>query len=199
MTIRPLSFVSEAMRMPTPTVFSDWAQAVALLAGAFWIWKIRREEVLRTRLSAVIDIYTSFSALNDAVASWTRILSDGKNHQRFNEAMVELDPKLQDALHRSWLLLDPETSRRLATLLKLVRDLRHAESEIKQELSAPPEHRDGAAQNKARKQFYIDLPERMRLEHENLLFQLQAFLHGTLWAQWWRLRRKRMLGGKRAA
>jgi hypothetical protein len=51
----------------------EWLDAlklVPLALGAFWLWKIRQEETLKTRLQLVMEIWEAFSDLHLAVFHW---------------------------------------------------------------------------------------------------------------------------------
>ncbi|MFZ5468018.1 MAG: hypothetical protein ACOZIN_01160 [Myxococcota bacterium] len=166
----------------------DALQLVPLVLGAFWLWKLKQEEMLKTRLQLVMEIWEAFSDLHLAVFHW---VNGVRSPEQFEEEMASIFPRTLKAFQRARLLMHPDLVEQIDGVFSRLAELRahHGNYEIYrgQNKDAPGAYvrEMNDSWTKAKK----ELPATLDKTLEQLHRELQGFILGrwTAW-RWARLR-----------
>jgi hypothetical protein len=91
-----------------------WTILVAIASGVFFLYKIREEETLRTRLKLIYECYTSLALINDAIQDWAHplITTTVEEHDAILMKRIQDEmPNAQKYFHQAAVLMRPETVR----------------------------------------------------------------------------------------
>jgi len=163
----------------------NWVVLSAIL-GVFFLYKIREEEALKTRLKLISECYHSFALLNDAVQDWASPVQAGKDYnESFMKRLGEALPDAHRYFHQASILMRPETVReinKVFVLLGLIRAEYTNWLMFKEIADQYPKELVKAFDN-ARKH----LPKQIQTAVCILLTDFQIAVNGPLRMIWWKL------------
>lgn len=167
-----------------------WAIVVAVGSAVFFLYKIRAEETLRTRLKLIYECYNSFALVNDVVQDWAHPVIQTtieEKNQLFMESLQKLMPDAQKHFHQTSVLMRPETVRALNKVFMLLGLLR-AEYSNWQMYKKIQE--DGAYHKELQKAFdnaRKNLPAEIQRTVHDLLTDFQILVNGSAKMLWWKI------------
>lgn len=181
-------------------LFAGAGLLVSILAGAFFLVKLRSEEALKMRLQFALEAYEVFTELNEAVRDWAHFPDDIPGYDRdavLRRALNEFSPRVMRAFHRANLILRPSVGILLHGLQADVGEmLRHHKTWCDLQCRGTAlRAEDEAACKAAWEQARVALPGKIDRAHKHLLHELHIVILGWAGAWWWK-RRHRKLGVK---
>jgi len=99
-----------------------WTVIVAVGSAVFFLYKIRAEETLRTRLKLIYECYTSLALINDAIQDWAHPVIQTTIEDHDKQLMERIAKEMGDAhkyFHQAAVLMRPETVRSIRRIFML--------------------------------------------------------------------------------
>ena len=160
---------------------------IAVSSAVFFLYKIRAEETLRTRLKLIYECYNSFALLNDTVQDWAHPVIQTTIEDKNALFMTELGKLMPDAqknFHQASVLMRPETVRSLNKVFMLLGVLRaeYGNWQMFKSTGGYPKELVKAFDN-ARK----NLPNEIQKTVHDLLTDFQILVNGSVKMLWWKL------------
>jgi hypothetical protein len=103
-------------------VEKHWAIIVTVGSAIFFLYKIRAEETLRTRLKLINECYLSLALINDAIQDWAQpiIQTTVEDHDRLLMERIQNEmPEAHKYFHQASVLMRPETARAIKRIFVL--------------------------------------------------------------------------------
>ena len=161
-----------------------WAILIAIFSTLFFLYKIRAEETLRTRLKLIYECYNSFALLNDAVQTWAHPLVKNTIEEKMENYLTsiqDLKPEAQKNFHQASILMRPETVCSLNNIFMLL-GLMNAQYRIwKLNTSGPDVQKTVEAFEELTKH----LPQDIQKSTQDLLTDCQIIVNGPFKIIWW--------------
>lgn len=167
---------------------NHWTVILAVGSAVFFLYKIRAEETLRTRLKLIHECYTSLALINDAIQDWAHPVIQTTVEEHDQQLMERIAKEMEVAhkyFHQAAVLMRPETVRAIRRIFVLFGLIRAEYTNWQMFKSQGPGYNDQL--QKAFDNCKKNLPRKVEKTLHDVLTDFQVLVNGSGGVLCWKL------------